>query len=631
MKKLGILILSLSFVFFSCDKKQAELTIASAENSQKIISTFVLGKVFVKQGQSDKWSQIKVGHYFKASDTVKVAANSKIHFQTETGSVFVLKELSEMKLISVLNPKTQAENTVLELNNGSVSVKPRKLNKDSKFYVRTPALVAGVRGTQFTVGHEAGNSKISVDEGTVAVKPSLNNEKAEEAIQPVNVQKGQKVELDSKVAAVVQKQVGEKDFKDHETISGKTIVVAPYIPKSEDKEDLKVLDIDLNLSKISLVPLTISSYGNEIFVNNLRVSHDYYSALYPLSKELDIVVKKSRETVFKKKITLSAEGAEIILTPESIINDENHRVINQTLEYSFKKVGENFPGNIQKMILTENQYIVEKVSQILVFENSQKKNEFNFDPKIKPAYSKNRIFSYQNGKMMVHQLSGEKFGEHKLSNVIFQNAITVFDGVAYLPNSTGMILGIDSEGKKVFEFSIKDSIISPVILNFSYLVAASPYVIYVIDYKNKKLVNSFNLGRAKVFKRIGIMKDSIIISQDNNVIQIVDIHSKKTLKTIAAVPGNIEVINDSLFAVRYFKKMAVFNLSGELIKEVNHNPDAAYIAENRIIYADGRSLFIDDFKSEKKINFPEDIELVSRAGAKILVLCKNGVIYELAE
>ena len=163
------------FLVVQCSPKQGDKTELSQEKPiQKTIVTFVLGKAFVKPVQGE-WTSLKVGNFILPQDSIRLQQKARVTLQTETGSVITLKDETEIVLNSFLDPQTKKEDTTVVLNAGKAIVNPRKLKDNSSFAVRTPAMVAGVRGTIFSVEYRNGSSKVAVKEGKVAVKPNLSS------------------------------------------------------------------------------------------------------------------------------------------------------------------------------------------------------------------------------------------------------------------------------------------------------------------------------------------------------------------------------------------------------------------------------------------------------------------------
>jgi len=117
------------------------------------------GKVNIQMGRGP-WMPAKVGMILNQGDTVKTMSDSfavlNVDGTAETASVEV-KENSNLKLAMLIQDKEAAtQNTLLDLSIGEVLIKAKKLHSDkSKFEVKTPTSIVGVRGTTFSVTVEA--------------------------------------------------------------------------------------------------------------------------------------------------------------------------------------------------------------------------------------------------------------------------------------------------------------------------------------------------------------------------------------------------------------------------------------------------------------------------------------------
>ncbi len=113
------------------------------------------GNVEVKQSGQTSWIPATMGMMIAEGDTVKTAPLSRALLSIDDGKVATVevKEGSEM-LISELKqgPEADRSKTLLDLAMGEVLIKAQKISsEDSKFEVKTPTSLVGVRGTTFSV------------------------------------------------------------------------------------------------------------------------------------------------------------------------------------------------------------------------------------------------------------------------------------------------------------------------------------------------------------------------------------------------------------------------------------------------------------------------------------------------
>ena len=119
----------------------------------------VQGTVDIKTPSQD-WSPAKAGMVLNEGDIIRTQKDSvavvNMDGNGETATVEV-KQNSQVKLAELIADKSAGtESTLLDLALGDVMIKARKLDSEkSKFEVKTPTSVVGVRGTTFSVSVEA--------------------------------------------------------------------------------------------------------------------------------------------------------------------------------------------------------------------------------------------------------------------------------------------------------------------------------------------------------------------------------------------------------------------------------------------------------------------------------------------
>lgn len=121
--------------------------------------TEINGSVEVSQ-KDGAWQPATVGMTLNQGDTLKTKASSwaivTLDGSAETGTVEV-KQNSELKLATLIkNEEQSSQTTLLDLSMGEILIKAKKLHSEqSKFEVKTPTSIVGVRGTTFSVAVEA--------------------------------------------------------------------------------------------------------------------------------------------------------------------------------------------------------------------------------------------------------------------------------------------------------------------------------------------------------------------------------------------------------------------------------------------------------------------------------------------
>jgi hypothetical protein len=107
------------------------------------------------QEAGGQWLQLKVGQVLKAGSTVRTAADSHADlFMDQNGPVVRLVENTTLGL-EKLNYTVTGVDTIIEtqldLKSGRIIGIVRKMADDSKYEIRTPNGVAGIRGTEYDI------------------------------------------------------------------------------------------------------------------------------------------------------------------------------------------------------------------------------------------------------------------------------------------------------------------------------------------------------------------------------------------------------------------------------------------------------------------------------------------------
>lgn len=134
-----------------------EISGAEVEKSKRTLSYEQLGKDPARFSQGER---------------LRTDENSNADL-TFVGNVFV-RIASESNLLlsgSKLLDGDKFENLVFDLNQGALAYKSNKLPAAASVTVKTPTAVASVRGTEFLLIHEEGQTALLVQEGSVAVGP----------------------------------------------------------------------------------------------------------------------------------------------------------------------------------------------------------------------------------------------------------------------------------------------------------------------------------------------------------------------------------------------------------------------------------------------------------------------------
>lgn len=127
----------------------------------------------VAQYSADKgstWQKLNVGKTLYQGSVIKTAPGSVVDlFLGDNGPVVRVTEDTIMGVDKLTSEGTGAEKVIetqLDLRNGRILGNVKKLAQASKYEVKTPMGVAGIRGTQYDI---SANGKVTVIEGVVVV------------------------------------------------------------------------------------------------------------------------------------------------------------------------------------------------------------------------------------------------------------------------------------------------------------------------------------------------------------------------------------------------------------------------------------------------------------------------------
>ena len=136
-------------------------TVAFAEDGKRTAHiTSLDGNASLKLAGQTNWSSAKVGDTLNEGDALKTDAGSKTLLTIgDKGQVGIVEisEGSQLLLAEMMvNEKEGTSKTLLDLAMGDVLIHAQKVHgEQSKFEVKTPTSIVGVRGTTFRVKVEA--------------------------------------------------------------------------------------------------------------------------------------------------------------------------------------------------------------------------------------------------------------------------------------------------------------------------------------------------------------------------------------------------------------------------------------------------------------------------------------------
>jgi len=125
------------------------------------------------------WSPAASGSKLNADDSLRTSNNSYADLQLDPPNKFRLKENSQLKIEKLFSESKDANGSVVKLTDlgllrGEILAKLDKLPSDTKLTLKSPAAVAAVRGTAFSVGvgRDTRTTDVGVSRGVVQVQAS---------------------------------------------------------------------------------------------------------------------------------------------------------------------------------------------------------------------------------------------------------------------------------------------------------------------------------------------------------------------------------------------------------------------------------------------------------------------------
>jgi hypothetical protein len=292
---------------------------------------------------------VAMGDQITEKDSITTGPQSSCDVKVGS-SIIRVKEKSKMVFASI-GMKGNLENTTLDLGEGRMLCKPKKLMKEESFMVKTPTAIAAVRGTEFTVESDAQKTtRIKVYDGSVKVAKRVTalEDKVNEVIQvasPVG-EKESVIITEQEVAAAekkVEKAIADSkgaDLTDVITSSQKDISVGEKDIqkfkvedfKKETSELISIQEKDPSLLKqikdASKLPapegrLLVTRY-EVYFIKNGRVEWEG-KVIEPPVKEKDKIYIASEDFIF----CASIDGP--VFWKKELINDGKLEVKDKTV------------------------------------------------------------------------------------------------------------------------------------------------------------------------------------------------------------------------------------------------------------------------------------------------------------
>lgn len=226
----------------SCGGKDQD----AGAKSKSMIVVFASNDPKVIRGNQEMVAQI--GTVIVEGDVIKTE-KGKLDLQTRDGSAIRVSQFTTITVTKLI-----ADNTTLQMQNGSVLASVKRTSKSEEFKVVTPTAIAGVRGTTFKVDvdDETQPPRVKVMDGKVAMAPriaALDNvskaqiEQSKTLSKLAEVAKTQEVILEEKTEGQLDPKVNEQVREVNAAIT--KAVAAGNIEKVAESVVMKKASVEL--------------------------------------------------------------------------------------------------------------------------------------------------------------------------------------------------------------------------------------------------------------------------------------------------------------------------------------------------------------------------------------------------
>ncbi|MBN1526340.1 MAG: FecR domain-containing protein [Candidatus Omnitrophica bacterium] len=177
LRKIGVLFVFTAVLGLMAAPAFVQAAGSSDEIEMKATVTTLKGDVMITPAGSTAAHPAKAGEVLGTGDKIETGAGS-IEITMTNNNVIILGAESKLVLTSLkLNYKTNEYENLMACDYGEVRAKVEKLRGKSKFQVKTPTAICGVRGTTFyMVVSPTGETRVFVADGTVDMtNPATGN------------------------------------------------------------------------------------------------------------------------------------------------------------------------------------------------------------------------------------------------------------------------------------------------------------------------------------------------------------------------------------------------------------------------------------------------------------------------
>lgn len=151
---------------------------ANADTKRAAQITSVDGTVKIKKAGGEKTYPAVKGMGLVQGDSIITGSDGNVILDMDGDKEIRIGGSTQIVLSELVkNAGTMGSKTQMSLLSGKVLINiNKKLTTDSKFEIKTPTAVMGVRGTEFYVGYVNGKTVVNVVDGTVRTRSSSNGE-----------------------------------------------------------------------------------------------------------------------------------------------------------------------------------------------------------------------------------------------------------------------------------------------------------------------------------------------------------------------------------------------------------------------------------------------------------------------
>jgi outer membrane protein OmpA-like peptidoglycan-associated protein len=169
---LSILLVSSLLLGYGCAEKMAtEITLPEGKTA-KIV--FIVGDVFLRPVSETEWVRAAVGDIITEGTSLKTSENSYCEFVIGSGTIFRMKDRSELRLATL--PEDEKNNrTVIQLLMGELFTRAEKVAYRSRDTISTETTTVEVKGTGFLVSRRVGATEVLVYDGSVSVHMNVDS------------------------------------------------------------------------------------------------------------------------------------------------------------------------------------------------------------------------------------------------------------------------------------------------------------------------------------------------------------------------------------------------------------------------------------------------------------------------